>query len=87
MVAFFKECVADLQIPDSWQDVSHGNDVCPSFQVNGYHIFIDHPDPKARELEMPRYGVMRVEDVGEITGETIADFEFWDDLVQFVDAK
>ena len=48
---FFKDCLKDFDKPDNWEDVSYYNDVCPSFEYNGYQIFVDHPDPKQRELE------------------------------------
>lgn len=39
-------------IPQSWEDVSYVNDVCPSFMVGaGIHIFVDFADPSDREIE------------------------------------
>ena len=60
MATFFEECVANVleEIPNTWKDVSWGNDVCPSYSYNGWQIFIDHPDPDKRELEVPRFGVI-----------------------------
>ena len=60
MATFFEECVANVleEIPNTWKDVSWGNDVCPSYSYNGWQIFIDHPDPNKRELEVPRFGVI-----------------------------
>lgn len=60
MATFFEECVADVseKIPNTWKDVSWGNDVCPSYSYNGWQIFIDHADPNKRELEVPRFGVI-----------------------------
>tara|TARA_Y100000114_G_scaffold41015_1_gene36517 strand:- start:641 stop:967 length:327 start_codon:yes stop_codon:yes gene_type:complete len=64
---FFEECVADVseKIPNTWKDVSWGNDVCPSYSYNGWQIFIDHPDTDKRELNedgrepvVPRFGVI-----------------------------
>ena len=48
---FFKDCLKDFDKPDNWQDVSYYNDVCPSFFYKGYQIFVNHPDPKKREIE------------------------------------
>ena len=48
---FIKDCLKDFDKPDNWEDVSYHNDVCPSFEYNGYQFFVDHPDPKQRELE------------------------------------
>lgn len=39
----------DLAIPDGWENVSYGNDACPSFAFEGYQIFHDHPNPEERE--------------------------------------
>ena len=47
---FFDDCLKDFTRPVGWESVSYYNDVCPSFECNGYHIFVDHPDPKKREL-------------------------------------
>tara|TARA_E500000178_G_scaffold215398_1_gene212685 strand:- start:2486 stop:2797 length:312 start_codon:yes stop_codon:yes gene_type:complete len=60
MVDFFKECLADIsgEIPKTWKDVSWHNDACPSYEYNGWQIFIDHADPDKRELERPRFGVI-----------------------------
>jgi len=39
-------------IPQSWEDVSYVNDVCPSFMVGaGIHIFVDFANPSDREIE------------------------------------
>ena len=44
-----EEYYSDLEIPSTWKNVSHGNDACPSFSINGYQVFIDHPDKTQRE--------------------------------------
>ena len=49
---FFKDCLKDFDKPDNWVDVCYlGGDVCPSFEYNGYHIMVNHPDPERRELK------------------------------------
>jgi hypothetical protein len=48
--SFFQECIEGIKIPETWVNCSYGNDACPSFYVNGYQIFIDHKDPKQREV-------------------------------------
>jgi hypothetical protein len=39
------------------QDTSWGNDVCPSFEMyrhgQGIRIWVDHPDPRQREMKTP----------------------------------
>ncbi len=88
MTSFFEECVADLSKLDGWDDISHGNDVCPSWSYKGWHVFIDHPDAKQRELgeEMQRFGVQRVTDLGYGKTEFATTFESdsWSDVVAFV---
>lgn len=49
MMEYFKECLQDFNKPSDWQDTSWHNDACPSFEYNGYHIYIDHPVPSERD--------------------------------------
>ena len=63
---FFKECIKDLNLPNGWENISYGNDVCPSFLFNGWQIFIDHKDPKQRELEgQTRFIVKKEKEYGQ----------------------
>jgi len=73
----FEECLfankdlkTKLAIPIFWEDISYGNDVCPSFAYKGYQIWIDHPDYEQREngLDIKRFCVTREKDYGEING-------------------
>ena len=50
MENYFQDCVKDFSKPNGWENLSYYNDSCPSFGYNGYQIFVDHPDPKEREL-------------------------------------
>ena len=34
-----------------WEDVSYGNDTCPSFEFKGHQIFIDNENPTEREIQ------------------------------------
>ena len=43
MIDRFKECVADLNIPKGWEDISYRNDACPSWLYNDFQIMILHP--------------------------------------------
>lgn len=85
---FFTQCVADLSKPEGWDDVSYGNDACPSWSFKGWHVFIDHPDPKQRELgeEVRRFFVERTADVGSGDYEFATTFECdsWSEVVAFV---
>tara|TARA_R110000824_G_C14713463_1_gene624164 strand:+ start:154 stop:483 length:330 start_codon:yes stop_codon:yes gene_type:complete len=57
---YFAECLKDFVQPENWANISYGNDACPSFEYNGYQIFVDHPDPKEREVgeDSNRYAVI-----------------------------
>ena len=50
---FFDRCLFDIKslIPKDWEDVSYGNDTCPSYEVKGLQIFIDNLNPKEREYQ------------------------------------
>ena len=37
----FETYTDDLQIPDHWECTTYGNDELPSYQVNGFHIWMD----------------------------------------------
>ncbi len=68
MDKIFKECVADLTMPKGWEDVSYGNDVCPSWEYRGFQVMIHHPDPKERELgfgDDPRFYIFRAQEYGD----------------------
>lgn len=66
----FKECVADLTMPKGWEDVSYGNDTCPSWLYRGFQVMIDHPDFKQRETNnenenAPRFYIFRAQEYGD----------------------
>ena len=64
-IPFFQQCVEDLDIPPSWEDVSYGNDTCPSWLFKGYQIFIDHKDINEREIkEGKRFKILKAEEYG-----------------------
>jgi len=52
-------------------DTSWGNDICPSFEMHrhgqGIRIWVDHPDPKKREMKAPhRFFISQlIQDAGE----------------------
>ena len=55
----------DVDIPEEWVSLSYHNDVCPSFELNGYVVFIEHQDIKRREVDtMPRFLVIHAKDKG-----------------------
>ena len=57
---FFDGFLDNFEKPEQWVNVSYHNDVCPSFECNGYQIFVDHPNPEERELgkETTRYCII-----------------------------
>tara|TARA_R110000744_G_scaffold43055_3_gene96792 strand:+ start:2121 stop:2417 length:297 start_codon:yes stop_codon:yes gene_type:complete len=44
-----EECLADLDIPKEWENVSYSNDVSPSYQYKGWQIYIAEKDISKRE--------------------------------------
>ena len=61
----FDDCVSDLTMPKGWEDVSYGNDACPSWAFNGFQVFIEHANPKEREVpEWSRFWIIREADYG-----------------------
>lgn len=40
--------IGDLNIPKNWECTSYANDALPSYQVKGYHIWIDSHDMNER---------------------------------------
>mgnify|MGYP003134584984 CR=1 FL=1 len=82
---FFTQCVADLKKPDGWENTSYGNDVCPSWSVNGWQIFIDHPKPEHRELgaDVKRFSITVQSEYGE--GEPpVLETDDWENVLAFV---
>ena len=63
----FERCLFDIkdQIPKEWKDVSYANDTCPSFECNGYQIFIDNEDNDEREIKDGyRFHIIDVDEYG-----------------------
>jgi|TARA_Y100001938_G_C7847699_1_gene309281 hypothetical protein len=67
---YFKECIKDLDIPSNWENVSYGNDTCPSYEYNGYQIFIEHKDlgERAEGLNHKRFVIIIAEEYGYSDG-------------------
>ena len=62
----FEDCTSDLTIPDEWENVSYKDDTCPSWCFKGFHIMIQHANPKKREFEdSPRFYIFRMNDYGD----------------------
>ena len=88
MEYYFDACIEDITIPEEWEDVSYGNDACPSWLYNGYQIFIHHRDIEKREspeLNSFRYYIYVDYTRDEIY--KIFQYDFWnclDDLGQVI---
>jgi len=74
---YFKDCLSDLDIPKEWQDTSWHNDSCPSYEVKGLHIFVDHASSKERERDdLTRFIIFEVSDEG--MGDYVWKGDDWD---------
>lgn len=88
IASHFRQCIEDLEIPNEWRDVSYPNDVCPSFVINGFHVYIDHADQSKRELPDPdRFYVFpeNYDDIEGFDGNPIfscLEFEFLDNFLE-----
>lgn len=65
-VPMFNEYLTDVPVPESWTDVSWGNDSAPSFLVERYgekwlKVWIDHPDP-AKRVAGERFALVLIDD-------------------------
>jgi len=63
----FDRCLFDIKnlIPKEWKNVSYGNDTCPSFEYNGYQIFIDNEYNDEREIKDGyRFHIINSDDYG-----------------------
>ena len=78
------ECLQDLNIPKQWKNVSYLNDECPSFQFNGFQIFIAEKDNDMRGdlKDFPRFYVIHAIYYGE--GYVYRDFNNFHDVVDYV---
>jgi len=80
---YFKGYWEDVNIPETWANVSWHNDTCPSWSVNGYQVFVDHPVADQRELHpCPRFYIIREEEYGE--GGWNRNTDDWDEVLKHV---
>ena len=70
----WEEYYQDLPIPTEWQNVSYGNDEFPSFEFNGYHIWINSPLLRERKENYLGFG-----------HEDLSNFEDWKYAITLVD--
>jgi hypothetical protein len=70
----WEEYYQDVPIPTEWQNVSYRNDEFPSFEFNGYHIWINSPLLRERKENYLGFG-----------HEDLSNFEDWRYAVTLVD--
>jgi hypothetical protein len=68
-------------IPKDWMDISWRNDVCPSWQSNGYQIFVNFENPDDREYS----GGFRFSVFDMTTSEFYLSTDDWNEVLTFVD--
>ncbi|BAQ90498.1 hypothetical protein [uncultured Mediterranean phage uvMED] len=83
----FTECLNDIKdnVPSDWEYVGWYGDECPSYQVNGFHVYVDHPEPQKRTCEL-RFGIGRINEHGEWL-EDVAEFDDLSDVLDFVKSE
>ena len=82
---FFDRCLFDIKylIPKEWENVSYGNDTCPSFEFKGYQIFIDNENPTEREIQGgKRFVIIDSDRYGY--GETLLETDNFSEVLGFV---
>ena len=82
---FFEKCLFDIKnlIPKEWEDVSYGNDTCPSFEFKGFQIFIDNENPNEREIQGgKRFVIIDSDRYGY--GETLLETDNFFKVLEFV---
>jgi len=87
---YFSDCVEDIQdrVPSDWEYTAYHNDAAPSYQANGWHIWVLHSKPAKRDREFAddaRFNVMPINQHGEyIEGAESYDFDDFSDVLEFV---
>lgn len=72
-------------IPDAWQDISWRNDVCPSFRITDYIVWIDYAladdreRPQAERFALQRVSVENTAPAGVVDGH-IGEYADWEGL-------
>ena len=83
----FDDCVSDLTMPKGWEDVSYGNDVCPSWAFGGFQVFINHANPEKREDDvknLSRFWIIREADYGKPSSWS-ANADTFDEVLKVID--
>jgi len=78
--AFYK----DLDIPESWENISYSNDELPSFMANKFQVWIDQPD----STQFPnRFCVMRLDDDNQTIDDWFFESDNFDEVLKTVNQK
>lgn len=86
----WKDYYKDLDIPESWENTSYGNDELPSFQYNKWLIWIDEPNEEVRKekwgSEQQRFVIILEEHYGTSEGEEFTTNDF-NKVINYVGEK
>ena len=83
---YFDSCVEDLEIPEGWECHSYYNDTCPSWEFNGWQIFIEHRHSELRVF-LPRFNCFPEADYGDTENSETLATDSWSDMIAFVNSK
>ena len=73
----FPDFELGVTIPPGWIDTSYRNDVCPSFQVGRFQIWVDYIEPDRREMEeWPRFAITRLDSDEQWVEDIMASDDF-----------
>jgi len=86
---YFDSCVEDLDIPEEWECHAYYNDVCPSWEFNGWQIFIEHRYFELREYwdGYPRFSCFPEADYGDTQNSETFGTDSWSEMIAFVNNK
>ena len=68
-------------IPAGFVATHWHNDACPSWQRGNLRLFVDYPDPDAREIDAPRFSLQRDDDDGVTV---ILDSDDWSAILDAI---
>jgi hypothetical protein len=83
----FNECTADLTLPDNWENISYKNDACPSWLVNGFQVFIDHPIQERRECKSWERFHVAIESESAFSGIWTFSTDSWDEVLETIEKQ
>ena len=81
----FQGYFEDVNIPKNWEDISYKNDACPSWLVNGFQVFIDHPEPERRECEPCERFHVAIESESAFSGIWTFSTDSWEEVLETIE--